>query len=86
MLTYELIYDASNGDPDALNMILLYFKPYINTLSTNPVNSDSGSEYRVDVDLRDELISKIINLTLNFNPVPKIPQENKNKNKSDDIF
>jgi|GEM_PF-1143321 hypothetical protein len=72
MLTFDLILSASQGDIESLNIILDQYLPYINKLSSKKIYNDDRAEYIVDIDLHDQLISKMIELILNFTPMPKI--------------
>lgn len=74
MITYEMIYNASQGDYEAMNTIIAQYKPYINVLAAKKIIYGEKTYYSVDIDLQDLLISKIIDITLNFNPVPKIKE------------
>lgn len=71
MITYEMIYEASNGDISALNSLIKQFQYQINILATKKIISNEKVKYIIDVDLRDQLVSKIIDLTLGFDPFPK---------------
>jgi hypothetical protein len=75
MLSFELIQNASQGDIESLNQIIEQYSPYINQLSRKRIYCDDRTEYIVDVDLQDQLISKMIDLILNFTPIPKIDKE-----------
>jgi len=75
MLTFEIIYEAVNGDIESLNTIIEQYLPYINTLARRKINYEDRTDYIVDIDLRDQLISKMIDLILNFTPVPNYKSE-----------
>lgn len=75
MITYEMIYDASNGDILALNSLINQFHTQINILATKKIISNGKVKYIVDVDLRDQLVSKIIDLILGFDPFPKYDED-----------
>jgi hypothetical protein len=75
MLTFEIIYEAVNGDIESLNTIMEQYLPYINTLARRKINYEDRTDYIVDIDLRDQLISKMIDLILNFTPVPNYKSE-----------
>ena len=62
-LSYELIERAISGDEDAVNRIVSIYEPYINTLASKSLYDVEGNEYiGVNVDLKDHLVRKLINL------------------------
>lgn len=62
-LSYELIERAISGDEDAVNRIVSIYEPYINTLASKSLYDAEGNEYiGVNVDLKDHLVRKLINL------------------------
>ena len=62
-LSYELIERAISGDEDAVNRIVSIYEPYINTLASKALYDAEGNEYiGVNVDLKDHLVRKLINL------------------------
>lgn len=62
-LSYELIERAILGDEDAVNRIVSIYEPYINTLASKSLYDAEGNEYiGVNVDLKDHLVRKLINL------------------------
>ena len=62
-LSYELIERAISGDEDAVNRIVSIYEPYINTLASKSFYDAEGNEYiGVNVDLKDHLVRKLINL------------------------
>ena len=71
MITFEMIHNAVNGDIEAMNKILELYLPYINTLAKRKITYNDQTKYIVDVDLQDQLISKMLDLILNFTPEPK---------------
>jgi len=78
MLTYELIENASQGDIESLNQIIEQYSAYITKLSRKRIYNDDRIEYIVDVDLHDQLTSKMIDIILNFTPIPKLNREDLN--------
>ena len=64
-LTYEMIYDAINGDEEAEELILTYYEPYIIKLSKIPVISSNGQiRYVIDEDIYMSLKLKLHELIL----------------------
>lgn len=62
-LSYDLIERAILGDETAVNRIVEIYEPYINTLASKPLYDSKGNEYiGINVDLKDNLIRKLINL------------------------
>lgn len=62
-LSYALIERAISGEEAAVNRIIAIYEPYINTLASKPLYDTDGNEYiGVNVDLKDHLIQKLINL------------------------
>lgn len=62
-LSYELIERAISGDEEAVNRIVSIYEPYINTLASKSLYDAEGNEYiGVNVDLKDHLVRKLINL------------------------
>ena len=62
-LSYELIERAISGDENAVNRIVSIYEPYINTLASKPLYDAEGNAYiGVNVDLKDHLVRKLINL------------------------
>ena len=62
-LTYKLIKRAVSGDVIAINRIVAIYEPYINTLASKSLYDAEGNEYiMINVDLKDHLTSKLINL------------------------
>lgn len=66
-LSYELIERAISGDEDAVNQIVSIYEPYINVLASKPMYDAEGNEYiGINVDLRDHLVRKLINLIYTY--------------------
>ena len=66
-LTYDLIKKASGGDVVSIEKILSLYDPYINTISTVEMCDEEGGQYiRIDIDLKDRLRSKLIDIILKF--------------------
>lgn len=66
-LTYEMIYDAINGDEEAEDLILAYYEPYIIKLSKVPVISSTGQiRYVIDEDIYMSLKLKLHELILGY--------------------
>lgn len=62
-LSYKLIEQAVSGDETAIDRIVEIYQPYINTLASRTLYDSEGNEYiGVNVDLRDHLVRKLINL------------------------
>ena len=62
-LSYDIIECAVSGDEVAINRIISIYEPYINTLASKTLFDKEGNEYiGVNVDLKDHLIRKLINL------------------------
>ena len=66
-LTYDLIKKASGGDVVSIEKILSLYDPYINTISTVEMFDEEGGQYiGIDIDLKDRLRSKLIDIILKF--------------------
>ena len=64
-LTFELVQKATSGDAESINRILKIYEPYINTLSSVSLRDEDGGQYTgIDVELRDRLKTKLIDLDL----------------------
>lgn len=75
---YVTIKKASNGDGDALKIILDFYKPYIKSLATMECVSDTGKKYWVvDDEAENRMRMRLIIRVLKFNPVP-VKRRNKN--------
>lgn len=66
-LNYELIRAATTGNESAIKRITEIYMPYINTLASKKLFDEAGNEYvGIDIDLKDHLISKLIQVVLRF--------------------
>lgn len=66
-LSYELVKLASDGDAEAVGKILKIYEPYINTLASIDIYGSDGEKYiGIDVELRDRLRTKLIEVILKF--------------------
>lgn len=67
-LPFSVIAAASQGDADAMSIILNYYSGYINKLSTRSARNKAGKTYSyIDEELRSRLKLRLIMRTLTFN-------------------
>lgn len=69
---FEVIIAASNGNVEAVNMILKHYERYIFKLSTRKMYDEFGqTHYCVDETLRRRLETRLIIQILDFDPAPR---------------
>lgn len=60
-LNYDLICKAVSGNPEALDAILRYYDPYINTLVAYEAIDENGKIYKaLDEDMKARLQYKLV--------------------------
>lgn len=60
-LSYELIQQAVNGDPAALETILRYYEPYHNALSAyDTVDADGNVRREIDEDVKAQIQQRLV--------------------------
>lgn len=70
LLPYETIYDAVQGDSEAILCVLKHFEAYINTLSRRKMITQDGVPYwEPDEDIKRELEIELITKLSKFNCV-----------------
>jgi len=68
LLPYETIYDAVQGDSEAILCVLKHFEAYINTLSRRKRLTQDGVPYwEPDEDIKRELEIELITKLSRFN-------------------
>jgi hypothetical protein len=71
LLSFPIIKAASEGDAEAIRLVLKHYEGYIAALSTRRMYDEYGQvHYCVDETLRRRLETKLITKTLSFDPVP----------------
>lgn len=71
LLPFHIIQAASEGDVEAINVVLKHYEGYITSLSTRMLFDEYGQAYFcVDETLRRRLETKLITKILDFDPVP----------------
>ena len=71
LLPFCIIKAASEGDVEAINVVLKHYEGYITTLSTRMLFDEYGQAYHcVDETLRRRLETKLITKILAFKPIP----------------
>lgn len=71
LLPFHIIQAASEGDVEAINVVLKHYEGYITSLSTRMLFDEYGQAYFcVDETLRRRLETKLITKILDFEPVP----------------
>lgn len=71
LLPFHIIEAATNGDVEAINMVLKHYEGYINRLSTRKLYDEFGQlHYCVDEALRRRLETRLITKILKFKLVP----------------
>lgn len=71
LLPYEVIQRATQGDPEAMQAILIHYEGYIRSLSTRTMVDEYGMKYSyIDTELQERLKTKLITKTLEFDPIP----------------
>ena len=69
--SFHIIKAASEGDVEAINVVLKHYEGYIASLSTRMLFDEYGQvHYCVDETLRRRLETKLITKILDFEPVP----------------
>ena len=67
LLPYPVIVAATEGDPDAMKMVLQHFSGYIARLSMRKLYDERGNiYYGVDEDIRQRLQAKLMIAVLSF--------------------
>lgn len=67
LLPYPVILAASEGDPDAMKIVLQHYQSYIAYLSMQKIRDENGNTYwGIDEDLRQRLQAKLMRAVLNF--------------------
>ena len=67
LLPFHIIKEASEGNVEAINVVMKHYERYIITLSTRRLYDEYGQpHYCVDEDLRRRLETKLITKVLSF--------------------
>lgn len=67
LLPYPVIVAATNGDPDAMAVVMKRYESYIADLSMRKLRDERGNTYwGIDGDIRDRLRSKLMRAVLSF--------------------
>ena len=67
LVPYPVIVAATNGDPDAMKMVLRHFSGYIASLSMRKLFDERGNVYfGVDEDIRERLQARLMRAILTF--------------------
>ena len=67
LLPYPVILAATEGDPDAMKIVLQHYQSYIAHLSMQKIRDENGNTYwGIDEDLRQRLQAKLMRAVLNF--------------------
>ena len=67
MPEFDTIREAINGDAEAINQILLYFKPFIENKSRRIYKEENGKSYYVpDEYMKRRMETKLITKILDF--------------------
>ena len=67
LVPYPVILAATQGDPDAMKMVLQHFSGYIARLSMRKLYDERGNVYfGVDHDIRERLQAKLMMAVLTF--------------------
>ena len=67
LVPYPVILAATQGDPDAMKMVLQHFSGYIARLSMRKLYDERGNVYfGIDNDIRERLQAKLMRAVLNF--------------------
>lgn len=67
LVPYPVILAATQGDPDAMKMVLQHFSGYIARLSMRKLYDERGNAYfGVDEDIRERLQAKLMLAVLAF--------------------
>lgn len=67
LLPFPIIEAASNGDADAINLVLKHYEGYITTLSTRTLYDEYGNPHIcVDEGIRRRLQTKLITAIISF--------------------
>lgn len=71
LLPFHIIKAASEGNVDAIHVVLKHYESYITALSTRCMYDEFGQAYfSVDETLRKRLETKLITKAVSFKPVP----------------
>lgn len=69
LLPFSIIMAASNGDSEAMELVLRHYDSYITSLSMRKLRDERGNTYwGIDEDVRDRLRSRLIRAVLTFKP------------------
>ena len=69
LLPFSIIIAASNGDSEAMELVLRHYDSYITSLSMRKLRDERGNTYwGIDEDVRDRLRSRLIRAVLTFKP------------------
>ena len=61
LLPFPIIMAASNGDSEAMELVLRHYDSYITSLSMRKLRDERGNTYwGIDEDVRDRLRSRLI--------------------------
>ena len=67
LLPYPVIIAATNGDPEAMNIVVKHYDSYIASLSMRKLRDERGNTYwGIDEDIRDRLRSRLMRAVLTF--------------------
>ena len=67
LLPYPVIIAATNGDPEAMNIVVQHYESYIASLSMRKLRDERGNIYwGIDEDIRDRLRSRLMRAVLSF--------------------
>ena len=67
LLPYPVIIAATNGDPEAMKIVVQQYESYIASLSMRKLRDERGNAYYgIDEDIRDRLRSKLMRAVLSF--------------------
>ncbi len=68
LLPYSVILAATNGNPEAMELVIQHYAGYIAYLSIRKVRDENGGFYfGVDNDMRERLKTKLMSAVLSFN-------------------
>ena len=67
LLPYPVIIAATNGDPEAMKIVVQHYESYIASLSMRKLRDERGNIYwGIDEDIRDRLRSRLMRAVLSF--------------------
>ncbi len=68
LLPYSVILAATNGNPEAMKLVIQHYAGYIAYLSMRKVKDENGGIYfGVNNDMRERLKAKLMSAVLSFN-------------------